>query len=90
MRCRVVCSFRLNVRLQQSCEGDIPRLCPMTCTDDAGGPFNCGGAVLRCLTENVAEINGTDCQYVCFLQLESVLNEFPIVSLKIWRGLFLD
>lgn len=54
---------RLNHRLERACRKTIQKLCPDACAkpEDAEG---CGGTVLNCLVEKVANISQPACQRV--------------------------
>ena len=55
--------LRLNHRLERACRKTIQKLCPDACAkpEDAEG---CGGMVLNCLVEKVADITMPACQRV--------------------------
>jgi Cysteine rich repeat len=60
--------YRLNRHLYVDCEEDIPALCADVCDAYAGEA--CGGAVLRCLTENKARIKKSACKKEVFYFLK--------------------
>ena len=56
--------YRLNRRLSVDCERDIPNLCGDVCDTFSGN--TCGGAVLRCLTDNKHKIKKSACKQEVF------------------------
>lgn len=53
--------YRLNFRLQAACEKDVTKHCAAACVDAAGHTLPadapCGGAVLRCLTGHIGDLD---------------------------------
>lgn len=56
--------YRLNYRLNRACEVEVDKLCPDVCSPFQGSA--CGGAVLKCLSENKANISDTACRREVF------------------------
>eukprot|EP01025_Chloroclados_australasicus_P047088 TRINITY_DN5227_c0_g2_i3.p1 TRINITY_DN5227_c0_g2~~TRINITY_DN5227_c0_g2_i3.p1 ORF type:complete len:747 (-),score=90.56 TRINITY_DN5227_c0_g2_i3:695-2935(-) len=63
--------YRLNYRLESACEKDTKALCSDACTQSESST-NCGGRVLRCLTEKLDDIKQSECQkeVMYFIKME--------------------
>lgn len=63
--------YRLNYRLNKACTADIEATCQGVCTTEP-----CGGAVLRCLQDNIDNLKGADCKEEVFYFIQMEVSDF--------------